>query len=212
MLFLKPNVDKMKQKRNTKGLIKALKYKDSDIRLGAATVLEEFGWQPKTEDEKEAYLLAKKDFNKLSKLGKSAVKLLWKILRDDNNPQVRSGAAYAFGEIGEIGPVYGSCDIVEFLSGRLEHETECNVCLSIVEAMRKIGNQSAINALVSRAHVTLMKGTVFYSLSSKKDIKVSEAAVSALQTLGKNGLAALAAAKMSLDSLEKDLKNNRRDY
>ena len=42
-LFGPPNIEKMKEKKNVKGLIKALKHKDSDIRKGAADALGEIG-------------------------------------------------------------------------------------------------------------------------------------------------------------------------
>ena len=57
MTLFKPNVEKMEKHRNVVGLIKALKHKDRDIRLGAAKALDRIGWHPGEDPEKEQYSL-----------------------------------------------------------------------------------------------------------------------------------------------------------
>jgi len=41
--LFKPNVEKMKAKKDVKGLIKALRYEDRDVRRAAVYALEEIG-------------------------------------------------------------------------------------------------------------------------------------------------------------------------
>jgi len=74
--LFKPNIKKMAEKKDIKGLTKALKHKDHSIRYGAARALGRLG-DPR------------------------AVEPLVQALKDDSYPFVREGAAQALGEIGE---------------------------------------------------------------------------------------------------------------
>lgn len=41
--FFKPNIEKLEERRDVKGLIKAIKYKDEDVREKAADALFKIG-------------------------------------------------------------------------------------------------------------------------------------------------------------------------
>lgn len=75
MGFFKPNIEKMKAKKDVEGLIKVLKHKDEDVRWGAAEALGKVG------DER-------------------AVHPLIEALQDDSYPLICERASYALKNIG----------------------------------------------------------------------------------------------------------------
>ena len=75
MLF-KPNIERMKEKKDVNGLKKALKHKDYRIRMKAAEALGEIGV-------------------------KDAIDSLIKALKEDESSEVRKYAAMALGKIGD---------------------------------------------------------------------------------------------------------------
>ena len=86
-LFGPPNIEKLKEKRNVKGLIKALGYeKDESVRNAAVDALKE--------------------------IGDPAVDGLISSLAD-NNSYVRIGAAGALGDIGSPKAVEPLCKVLE---------------------------------------------------------------------------------------------------
>jgi len=126
--FFKPNVEKMKAKKDVEGLIKVLKGKYSefrtpaaealreigepgvesliqaladkneDIRAGAAWALGEMKWEPKNDILKAWYLAAKSDWEELIKVGEPAKEPLIHALRHVYGLRELAGA---LGEIGE---------------------------------------------------------------------------------------------------------------
>jgi tetratricopeptide (TPR) repeat protein len=102
--FLKPNVEKMEKKKDVKGLIEALKHRETDVRKKAAEALGKIG------DTKavEPLIQALKDENLNVRLGgvaalgrigdTKAVGPLIQALKDES---IRGGAATALGEIGD---------------------------------------------------------------------------------------------------------------
>jgi len=104
--FLKPNIRKLKEKRDIKGLVKALYHKDSSIRIDAANALGEIG-DPSAVD---GLLGALKDES--TDVRRAAVRALVKIADDksipaivaalkDDSLDVRLEVAKAIAEIGK---------------------------------------------------------------------------------------------------------------
>ena len=128
----KPNiVEKLKQRKDINGLIKALRYKNSVVRENAAKALDELNWEPKDEVEKIHYLFAKQYWHELEELGDPALKILIKALKDKDH-NVRLSAANALGRIGDekaVGPL-----IIALQDRRLIVVTE------VTKALVKIGD------------------------------------------------------------------------
>lgn len=87
-------------KRAVAPLMQVLKDEDSVVRMSAAEALERLGWKPKDDLEKANYLIAKKKWNELARLGETVVAALIPALKDEDS-DVRKGAAGALGEIGD---------------------------------------------------------------------------------------------------------------
>ncbi len=106
MLFFKPNVDKLKEKGDVRGLIKALKHKDVSIRRNAAKALGDL----KASDAIDALIKALSDEDvgvrievarALGKLKDSkAIEPLLEVVRKDESLDVKIEAAKALKEIG----------------------------------------------------------------------------------------------------------------
>lgn len=106
MLFFKPNVNKLKEKRDVEGLIKALRHKDVLIRRKAAKALGDL----KASDAIEALIAALKDkdvevrVEAIRALGRikdnRAINPLLEVLRGDESLDVKVEAAKALKEIG----------------------------------------------------------------------------------------------------------------
>ncbi len=106
MFFLKPNVEKLKEKGNVEGLIKALKYKDPSIRRKAANALGEL----KAKESLDALIdaLADEDVKvrlevvrALGRLGDSrAVEALINVVKGDESLDVKLEAIKSLKSIG----------------------------------------------------------------------------------------------------------------
>lgn len=97
----KPDVKKMKSKKDIEGLIKALKDKDEDVRWEAADALDKLHWRPSDDSEKTLYLLAKQEWDALVELGQLAVEPLIQALEDEDELNIGKNAIEALGEIGD---------------------------------------------------------------------------------------------------------------
>ena len=96
------NVERMEKTKDVKGLIKALKHKDEDVRYGAALALISIG-----EPAVPPLIQALKDEDKnvmagvaLSSIGEPAVPPLIQALKDENS-NVRGTVVWALGRIGD---------------------------------------------------------------------------------------------------------------
>ncbi len=106
MLFFKPNVEKMKERGDVEGLIKALRHKDVSVRKKAAKALGDLN----AKDAVDALIEALKDedvdvrIEVARALGKvkdpKAVDALLEVVRKDESLDVRIEAAKALKEIG----------------------------------------------------------------------------------------------------------------
>jgi HEAT repeat protein len=98
-LFGPPNIEKMRARRDVKGLIKALGYKkDTDVREAAAEALDELGWQPDKSEIGAAYWVVRRQWGKCVEIGAPAVEPLLAALKD-----ARNVARWAAGALAEIG-------------------------------------------------------------------------------------------------------------
>jgi len=122
-----------------KPLIKALKDEVSDVRMRAAEALGKIAWQPKDDIEKAYYLIAKKQWEELVKLGKPAVEPLIEALKDKDK-YVRSKVAEALGNIGDRRAVE---PLIEALIDKDE-----DVRRSAVVAHRYIGYGRAVKPII----------------------------------------------------------------
>ncbi|AEA46103.1 HEAT repeat domain-containing protein [Archaeoglobus veneficus] len=119
--FLKPNVEKLKERRDVKGLIKALSHKDVTIRVEAARALADVGDPSAVEALTEALRDDSTDVRKaavkaLARIAdERAVDALAKALKDESL-DVRVEAAKALAEIGQK----KTKEIVETISGILD--------------------------------------------------------------------------------------------
>jgi HEAT repeat protein len=98
-LFL-PNIQKIKERKDTRALVQALKNDSSKIRREAAAALDELEWRPFTLEDKSLYLLGKQDWGKLAANSDAAIELLVKQLLSEN-PLLRKEASNFLGEIGD---------------------------------------------------------------------------------------------------------------
>lgn len=79
-------------------LVQALGHADRDVRKAAAEALDTMGWKPVDDAEKARYLVARKEWDDLVRLGRPAIGPLIQVLED---VLVRSEAADALRRIGE---------------------------------------------------------------------------------------------------------------
>ncbi|HMD90754.1 MAG TPA: HEAT repeat domain-containing protein, partial [Anaerolineaceae bacterium] len=98
--LLLPNIPKLKQRKNIRGLVNALQNDSPKIRREAANALDELEWRPFTLGEKSFYLLAKQDWNKLATTSGPAIEFLFKQLKSEN-PVLRKEASNFLGELAD---------------------------------------------------------------------------------------------------------------
>jgi len=114
-------------------LVEALEDEDAGVRTETARALQELRWRPKTHSNKASYLIARKDWDELVRLGRPAVGSLIKVLKDKET-RVREKAARVLGEIEDVAAV-------ESLTESLE-DTESIVREAAQEALDKIKKTS----------------------------------------------------------------------
>lgn len=115
----KKDVKKMKSEKDIKGLINALRYKDSEIRAQAALSLVKIG-------------------------NKRAVAPLIKVLKDDDL-SVRENAAWALGEIGDKRAVEPLINALKYGEGDYD---EAFFYINVVDSLGEIGDKRAIKQLI----------------------------------------------------------------
>jgi hypothetical protein len=139
--FGPPDIDKLKEKKNIRSLIKSLRYKkDHKVRKNAALALKEIEWKPQSDIDLAYYLIAKRNWGRLRKLDKSAVLPLTNALHYKDHRD-KEKAAEILGNIGDERAVEG-------LAYVLYHDKNYDVRLEAVRALGKIGKH-AIEHLVN---------------------------------------------------------------
>ena len=100
--FKKLDMEKLKEKKDIKELIKALKYEDSNIRMFAAIALGEIGDEraivPLTQSLKDEEEVQNEVLKALVKIGDPAVDTLITAVKDE---KLEEGAKFALIKIGE---------------------------------------------------------------------------------------------------------------
>ena len=86
-------------KQAVPALIEALKDKEADVRKSAAGALGNKHWKPQTEEEKITYAIAQEDWDAIVKIGKPAVTVLIKVLKEGRG--LRYAVIDALGNIGD---------------------------------------------------------------------------------------------------------------
>lgn len=119
-------------------LITALLNENVFARSLAASALEELNWTPQTEAEKIAYLIAKKEWPALVKIGSAAVPEIIGILKDDN-PSMRRSAAKTLGQIGDPRAVD---PLIKTL-----YDPYSDIRATAVTALAQIGDKRAVKPL-----------------------------------------------------------------
>jgi len=138
LFFRKPDIHKMQEKRDVEDLIKALKYKDTDVRAEAAKALGKIGDVKAT----DSLVQAMKDENgyvrymavaALGKIGETKpVELFIQALKDEDY-RVRWSAAEVLGRIGDARAVEPLIQVMK--------DESCDVRRYATEALRKFGLQ-----------------------------------------------------------------------
>lgn len=96
-----PDIEQLKAKKNKRGLVEALAYReDIHIRLAAALALEEVGWTPASQEEAALYAIAKGKFTWCLQVGAPAIGPLCGALPDPDE-RVRRQATLALGKLAE---------------------------------------------------------------------------------------------------------------
>lgn len=172
--IVKPDVKKLEESRNVKGLIKALKYKgDAYVRWKAAKILGK--WKEERAIKGLVELLNDPHWhvrrNAVEALGnigsKTSVKEIEKLLSDEN-PYVRASAASSLAKIKDINSVN---ELVKHLSDR-----DIEVKMNVIDAIGEIGDVRGLEPLIE----VLKKGR-----DNRIEIFVGEA----LGKIGKNPVA-----------------------
>lgn len=176
MALFKPNVEKLKAKRNVEGLIKALSYeKDPDVREDAASALGEIG-------------------------NSKAVEPLIKALEDSGNV-VRRYAAEALGKIGDkraVEPLIKALKDSHYKVCNNAADSDYRMRDSAAEALGKIGDKRAFELLI-RTHLRVsscLPASLLEKISNEETVELLIKALedmdcvvrwSAAETLGEIG-------------------------
>lgn len=180
-LFGPPDIDKLKAKRNTNGLIKALKYKDSNYRRRAASALGDLGDRNAVEPLIQAlgdnYLDVRRSVvDSLGEIGDSrAVEPLIRLL-NDSDWEVKNRTVEALGEIGDARAVDPLIQTL-FIWDKLRRESR-NICKALI----KIGSP-AILPLMAVINNAPSVDEVLIQLFERKDSSIYSGAAKILHEL-----------------------------
>lgn len=150
-LFGPPNIEKMKEKRNVKGLIKALYNPDHNIYSKAAEALGEIGGKQAVEPlitalQDEKWNIRMAAAKALGMIGDSrAVEPLIVVFRktgEYSTHYAREEAAKALGKIGDL-------RAIEPLIDALQDKSD-NIHMAAIEALGEIGDERAVEPLIDR--------------------------------------------------------------
>lgn len=141
-LFGPPNIEKLRQKRDVVGLLKALSHKDALIQLNAENALGELGTaavEPLIDAALHAWTANVREaaMEALRKLGTAAL-----IARlEDEDARVREATALALGQLEDTGAV-------EPLTAALEDD-EADVCVAVALALGELGDARGVEPLIA---------------------------------------------------------------
>ncbi len=127
------------------GLLRLLTHAHNPVRDRVADALDRIGWQPDDPHDEAAYYVAAHRWRACVWLGTDSVRPLLKALRDPDG-NVRRGAAWALGVIGDERAVPGLIRLLDDREGGLLGIGE-RVCDIAAEALQRIGTPQARDAL-----------------------------------------------------------------
>ena len=139
MWVAKPNISRMESKRDVDGLVRALAYRDADIRQSAASALDKLAWAPRDDMEWVRYLIAKQAWQELVQAGSPAVEPLIDVLKDEDQDIVK-GARMALEELAHDSP-----DVV---IGPMVRALEDSSWVLAAEILGATGDPRAIEPLI----------------------------------------------------------------
>jgi HEAT repeat protein len=142
--LFKPNIEKMKAKKDVDGLIKALQHQDAELRLAAVAALEAIGDAGAAKSLIEAFKDDNGDVREragmaVKKMGKLAVEPLINALQDTND-DLRYRAVLALGEIGDVQAGPALINLLKDVQERIRKIA--------VETLGKIGCSGAVEPLI----------------------------------------------------------------
>jgi HEAT repeat protein len=129
------------------GLIRALHFERGDVRDAIVEALAIVGWFPDDVEAEVTYYIAIRDWRQLVVVGPPAVPGLISALSDPDG-NVRRGAAWALGEIGDPGAVPWLIDLLADTSGDM-FGIGGRVCDVAAGALVQIGTGQALEAVRS---------------------------------------------------------------
>jgi HEAT repeat protein len=170
------DIEKLKEKKDIHGLIKALKYQDSNIRMFAAIALGEIGDEraaaPLTQSLKDKEKVRNEVLEALVKIGDSAVDTLIMALKDEKlqegakvalirigepasrnlmykyNNQNRETQIYFIEIMGEIGDKNSVEHLIHILKDIKNRDTyDQDILTSTIKTLGKIGNEKATDII-----------------------------------------------------------------
>jgi HEAT repeat protein len=157
-------------------LIKALRDKDSDVRGGITKVLGNLGWDPKSEEERVLYYIAKGDWDECVKMGGVAVEFLIERLKDKNS-DVHDKSIDALVKIAKK-----DLGVVDKLIKALRDE-DSYVRISVAWALGEIGDARAVDALIEalRDEDRYVRESVAWALGAIGDARAVDSLIKTLK-------------------------------
>lgn len=130
-------------------LIRALKDENSSVRWKAAEALDKIGWDLKEDTEKAYYLVAKKEWVEVVKIGVPALKPLTHALKDEDW-RIRREAVVALGMIGDKRAMKPLIDALK------DENEDCQWCAAeSLEFIGSIGAKHAVDRFLDEKDVDL---------------------------------------------------------
>lgn len=190
----KPDIEKMRNKGDVKGLMKALKHESSEIRDPAAEALKEMGWEPSNDNERAHYayyLSMAHRWDELVPLGKPAIEPLVALLKHHRDPGLLLPVINALGMIGDtdaIDPLGGSTICTEAaLQDQFDWDYYKAVLPAAAQALSGIGKSDIqqITKRLKKYERMLMGGMPFiWALCEIGDRRATEAVVNWIFSVG----------------------------
>jgi HEAT repeat protein len=189
-----PNIKKLKEKGNTKALVKSLTFSSSSdgktpvIRQQAADALDELGWVPQNDKELCYYLLGKQGWQELKSVKQPAVKLLMDRLKGLDadyawiSPKDIQFTALALAEIGAVEAI----DLIlnhiqrQVLGQNDRYKDKDSVISSLVNALEKMGRshiQPYIQRLIQKGFTYHDPGAITPGLFRERTVRSNYALV-----------------------------------
>lgn len=150
-----------------KPLIGLMDSEGSQLRIYAATALQNLGWVAVNEVDQMSYLLATQDWDGLVEKGKPAVECLISVLKDEDI-SVRGNATIALGRI-------GGAEVVDSLIDTLKDEVY-EIRKNAAEALGKIGDARAVEPLIAalKSEIGTVRQSAATALGMIGDIKAEK--------------------------------------